>query len=246
MAMMLNGYDLNLDQEGPFELPKPGVFKNFDVGSDRDNELYSVNGVAFEYMKHPVNLKLGEPVRIYLVNMLEFDRVNSFHLHGSMFNYIPSGTSMHPEYKNDIVTMSPGDRGIMEFTPHYVGRYMIHAHQIEFGSKGWSGFLDVTTDGKSSTNTNTAAYSMAAAGMADMVKIANDTGGADDNKSSSSTSDSADSKSSSTSADDNAMAGMNDGKSSSTSADSADSKVTPPPSTSTTTTKTIRSSPFAP
>jgi len=30
MAMLMNGYDLNLDQEGPFELPKPGVFKNLD------------------------------------------------------------------------------------------------------------------------------------------------------------------------------------------------------------------------
>ena len=177
MAMMLNGYDLNLDQEGPFQLPKPGVFKNIDVGEDRDNELYSVNGVAFEYMEHPIHLKLGEPVRVYLVNMLEFDRVNSLHLHGNMFNYIPSGTSMQPEYKNDIVTLSPGDRGIMEFTPPINGRYMFHAHQAEFASKGWTGFFDVTTDGKSATNTNTAAYNMGATAMADMVVTANDTGG---------------------------------------------------------------------
>jgi FtsP/CotA-like multicopper oxidase with cupredoxin domain len=185
MAMMLNGYDLNLDQEGPFVLPKPGVFKDFDVGSDRDNELYSVNGVAFEYIDRPIHLKLGEPVRIYLVNMLEFDRVNSFHLHGNMFNYFPAGTSMQPEFQNDIVTLSPGDRGIIEFTPQYNGRYMFHAHQAEFASKGWTGFFDVTTDGESSTDTNTAAYSMGATAMANMVNMANDTGGNDDEKSSS-------------------------------------------------------------
>lgn len=39
---------------------------------------------------------MGKPYRIYLVNMLEFELVNSFHLHGNMFEYYPSGTSMEP------------------------------------------------------------------------------------------------------------------------------------------------------
>src|ERR687887_182838 len=44
LVMLMNGYDLNLDQEGPYQLPEPGKFKNLDTGKDRDNELYSVNG----------------------------------------------------------------------------------------------------------------------------------------------------------------------------------------------------------
>ena len=92
--------------------------------------------------------------------MLEFDLVNSFHLHGNMFNYYPSGTSIgRPEQFTDVVTLSQGDRGIIEFTPQYTGRYMFHAHQTEFTEKGWMGFFDVTTDGKPSTITNTATHS---------------------------------------------------------------------------------------
>ena len=173
MVMLMNGYDLNLDQEGPFEIPKPGQFKDLDTAEDRDNELYSVNGVAFEYVDHPIPLKVGEPVRIYLVNMLEFDRVNSFHLHGNMFNYYPSGTSTTPEDYNDIVTLSPGDRGIIEFTPQYTGRYMFHAHQAEFAAKGWMGFFDVTNDGISSATTttnSTASQSGVMQGMATMLQ----------------------------------------------------------------------------
>jgi FtsP/CotA-like multicopper oxidase with cupredoxin domain len=144
MVMLMNGYDLDYktaEQESPFRMPDPG---ETEAGpDDRDNEIYSVNGKAFEYMEHPINITVGEPVRIYLVNMLEFDLVNSFHLHGNMFQYYPSGTSLVPEETNDIITLSQGDRGIIEFTPEYPGRYMFHAHQTEFTEKGWMGFFNV-------------------------------------------------------------------------------------------------------
>jgi FtsP/CotA-like multicopper oxidase with cupredoxin domain len=152
MAMLMNGYDLDYKQaekESPFKIPEPG---QLHAGpDDRDNEIYSVNGKAFDYVDHPINLTIGEPVRIYLVNMLEFDPVNSFHLHGNMFNYYPSGTSTEPEDMNDIVTLSQGDRGIIEFTPEYPGRYMFHAHQTEFTEKGWMGFFDVGNQTSTST-----------------------------------------------------------------------------------------------
>ena len=55
--------------------------------AERDNEIYTVNGKAFDYMIHPISIQAGKPYRIYLVNMLEFDLVNSFHMHGNMYNY---------------------------------------------------------------------------------------------------------------------------------------------------------------
>ena len=54
-----------------------------EADSGRDNEIYTVNGKAFDYMIHPITLQTGKSYRIYLVNMLEFDLVNSFHLHGN-------------------------------------------------------------------------------------------------------------------------------------------------------------------
>ncbi len=146
-AMLMNGYDMNYELEGPVTIPP--VDKNdstkfiAEEEAERGNEIYTVNGKAFEYMDNPINLKQGENYRIYLVNMLEFDLINSFHLHGMMFKYIASGTGTEAEYTNDIVTLSQGDRGIIEFKTEYPGKYMFHAHQSEFTDLGWMGFFNV-------------------------------------------------------------------------------------------------------
>jgi hypothetical protein len=76
--------------------------------------------------------------------MLEFDPINNFHLHGNLFQYYPSGTSLTPDYKNDIVSLMQGDRGILEFNYAYPGTYMFHAHKTEFTMLGWMGMFDVT------------------------------------------------------------------------------------------------------
>jgi FtsP/CotA-like multicopper oxidase with cupredoxin domain len=117
-----------------------------DGGVERVNEIYTVNGKAFDYMMNPIVLNTGKPYRIFLVNMLEFDLVNSFHLHGAMFNYYTAGTDETADYNTDIVTLSQGDRGIMEFTYAYPGTYMFHAHQTEFTDLGWMGLFDVRGD----------------------------------------------------------------------------------------------------
>ena len=109
----------------------------------RDNEIYTVNGKAFDYMIHPISIQLGKPYRIYLVNMLEFDLVNSFHMHGNMYNYTIAGTEEKPNYLTDLVTLAQGDRGIIEFKYDYPGKYMFHAHQTEFTDLGWMGLFDV-------------------------------------------------------------------------------------------------------
>jgi FtsP/CotA-like multicopper oxidase with cupredoxin domain len=114
-----------------------------DGGVDRTNEIYTVNGKAFDFMMNPIVLQTGKPYRIYVVNMLEFDLVNSFHLHGAMFDYYTAGTDETADYSTDIVTLSQGDRGIMEFTYAYPGTYMFHAHQTEFTDLGWMGLFDV-------------------------------------------------------------------------------------------------------
>ncbi len=38
--------------------------------------------------RHPIQIKVGEMVRIYLVNILEFDLINSFHLHANFFHVL--------------------------------------------------------------------------------------------------------------------------------------------------------------
>jgi FtsP/CotA-like multicopper oxidase with cupredoxin domain len=114
-----------------------------EVDAERDNEIYTVNGKAFDYTTHPIAIQAGKPYRIYLVNMLEFDLVNSFHMHGNMYNYTIAGTEEIPNFVTDLVTLSQGDRGIIEFKYDYPGKYMFHAHQTEFTDLGWMGLFDV-------------------------------------------------------------------------------------------------------
>jgi FtsP/CotA-like multicopper oxidase with cupredoxin domain len=182
MAMLLNGYDLDLDLEGPITLPPVDSIEevetnmplnsssnnntnggmnmsNMNDGSvpsipesgnsksasreKRVNEIYTVNGKAFDYMMNPIVLHTGELYRVYIVNMLEFDSVNSIHVHGAMFDYYSAGTNKTADYLTDIVTLTNGDRGIMEFTYDYPGTYMFHAHQTLFTDLGWMGLFDV-------------------------------------------------------------------------------------------------------
>ena len=155
MAMMLNGYDLNYTKEGVDRLPTVKELKTGIPDPDHNNAVYSANGVAFEYKDHPIHLITGKPYRIYLVNMLEFDPLNNFHLHGNLFDYYPSGTSLKPEYKNDILALMQGDRGIVEFKYPYPGMYMFHSHKNEFSMKGWLGFFDVTKPSEPGMKTDT-------------------------------------------------------------------------------------------
>ncbi len=120
------------------------VMNGFDTNFDRANEVYAVNTVAFEYLHRPVQVKRGELVRIYLVNLLEFDFVNSFHVHANFFDYYPTGTRLEPRDFTDTVVLGQGERGILELRFPYTGKYMFHAHVSEFAELGWMGFFEVS------------------------------------------------------------------------------------------------------
>ena len=131
------------------------VMNGYDTDFDTENNFYTVNGVPYYYMHHPVQIQKDKLVRIYLVNMLEFDPVNNFHLHANMFNYYPSGTRLQPDELTDIVTTNQGERGILEFAYKYPGKYMFHAHKTEFAEKGWMGTFLVTEGNESNTSNQT-------------------------------------------------------------------------------------------
>jgi FtsP/CotA-like multicopper oxidase with cupredoxin domain len=120
------------------------VMNGFDTNFDRANEIYAVNTVAFAYMDRPIVVKRGELVRIYLVNALEYDLVNSFHIHANFFDYYPTGTRLDPRDFTDTVVQGQGERGILELRFPYTGKYMFHAHVSEFAELGWMGFFEVT------------------------------------------------------------------------------------------------------
>ena len=122
MVMMMNGFDTNFDNE---------------------NEVYAVNTVAFHYQKHPITIQKDELVRVYLVNITEFDLINSFHLHGNFFRMYRTGTDLERFEWTDNVMLCQGERAVLEFSYKHTGPFMFHAHQSEFAELGWSGIFQV-------------------------------------------------------------------------------------------------------
>jgi manganese oxidase len=85
----------------------------------------------------------GELIRVYLVNVIEFDLINSFHLHANFFDYYDTGTSLQPTLRTvDTIMQAQGQRGILEFRFRWPGKYMFHAHVSEFAELGWMGFFN--------------------------------------------------------------------------------------------------------
>jgi FtsP/CotA-like multicopper oxidase with cupredoxin domain len=112
----------------------------FDAES---NQLYAVNAIPFHFVNEPIQVARDELVRIYLVNILEYDPINSFHVHGNFFNYFPTGTSLTPTEFTDTVIQGQGQRGILEMKFPNPGEFMFHAHKTEFAELGWMGFFQV-------------------------------------------------------------------------------------------------------
>jgi len=119
------------------------VLNGFDLDFDMANDVYAVNTIPFHYDRHPIAIKVGELVRIFLVNILEFDPINSFHLHANLFHYYPTGTSLTPSEYTDMIAQMQAQRGMLEFRYKFPGKYMFHAHKTEFAELGWTGNFQV-------------------------------------------------------------------------------------------------------
>ena len=100
-----------------------------------------MNTVANAYVREPIRVTVGELVRVYLVNLTEFDPINSFHLHAVFFDVYRTGTSLVSAETTDTIMLCQGERAILETTFRYPGDYMFHAHQSEFAELGWMGFF---------------------------------------------------------------------------------------------------------
>jgi FtsP/CotA-like multicopper oxidase with cupredoxin domain len=124
MVMVMNGFDTDLDGE--------------------ENEFYTINGYAnYHFKEKPIRLKAGEPVRIYLVNMTEFDLLNSMHTHATFFDVYRTGTRLAPDEFTDTLVLGQGERAIIEFKYRDPGKYLFHAHVSEFAELGWLGTFEV-------------------------------------------------------------------------------------------------------
>ncbi|QIO23768.1 multicopper oxidase domain-containing protein [Haloarcula sp. JP-L23] len=138
------------------------VMNGFDTNFDGDNEVYAANTRAFAYgvgstdaengeweageTVKPIQIRRDQRQRVYLINAIEFDLVNSFHTHSQFFDYYDHGTTLKPTHKTiDTIMQCQAQRGIVEldYSDHQPGLYMFHAHQSEFAELGWMSFFEV-------------------------------------------------------------------------------------------------------
>ena len=122
------------------------VMNGFDTNFDGDNEVYAANSIAFAYMNQPIPIRASQQQRLYLINLTEFDPINSMHIHANFFDYYDHGTTLQPTLKTvDTIMQCQAQRGILEFSfaGFEPGLYMFHAHQSEFAELGWMGLFEV-------------------------------------------------------------------------------------------------------
>jgi len=112
-------------------------FSSTELGT---NGVVAWNGVAGFYNAYPIKVPVGEPIRAYVVNMLEHEPVASFHLHAETFDVYPAGMGRVPAFRDDTIVLGQAQRAMIEFTLPHFGRYMFHPHQhwlAERGAMGW-------------------------------------------------------------------------------------------------------------
>lgn len=124
------------------------IMAGYDVNDDRKNEFYAFNGLPDYYMNHPIPIQQDQLVRLYVLNMIEYDPVATFHLHANMFQVYPTGRTLQPSYETDVITMGTAERHILEFKFHHTGKFMFHPHQDLMAEAGCMGVFDVIPNAK--------------------------------------------------------------------------------------------------
>jgi FtsP/CotA-like multicopper oxidase with cupredoxin domain len=119
------------------------VMNGYDLDDNEQNELYAFNGIPNYYRDNPIAIYQNQLIRIYLLNMIEFDPAITFHIHANMFQVYRTGRTLKPSEESDVITLGTAERHILEFTYTYPGRYMFHPHQDYIAENGCMGWFEV-------------------------------------------------------------------------------------------------------
>lgn len=119
------------------------VMGGYDIDDDERNELYAFNGIPNVFRDRPIPIVQNQLVRLYVLNMIEFDPAVTFHIHANFFQVYRTGRSLIPSEETDVITMGTAERHILEFAYPFTGRYMFHPHQDHIAELGCMGFFEV-------------------------------------------------------------------------------------------------------
>ena len=121
------------------------IMGGYDVNDDEKNELYAFNGLPNYYMNNPISIYRNQLIRLYVLNLIEYEPAVTFHLHANFFDVYRTGMTLTPSERTDVITMGVAERHILEFTYGYAGKFMFHPHQDAIAEAGCMGVFDVIT-----------------------------------------------------------------------------------------------------
>ena len=108
---------------------------------DERPDFVVFNGVIEKYADKPIQIKVGQPVRIFFVNAGP-NRTSSFHVVGTVFTSVyRSGNPANPLHGVQTFEVGPGDGAAFEFTVHEAGDYPFVDHAIARAYKGAIGIF---------------------------------------------------------------------------------------------------------
>ncbi len=116
-VFMLNEWRI-IDGQTYAAMPATGMDANF----------FTINGKAFPDTE-TVNVKVGQKVRLRFVGSGQM--IHPMHLHGFPFKIVATDGNDVPEsaqWTKDTVSVAPGERYDIEFTPDRPGKWMLHCH----------------------------------------------------------------------------------------------------------------------
>lgn len=119
------------------------VMGGYDLNNQEKNVLYAFNGLPNYYRDHPIQIYQHQPIRLYLVNMVEFDPAITFHIHANLFQVYRTGRTLKPAEETDVITMGTAERHILEFAYTNTGHFMFHPHQDAIAENGCMGMFEV-------------------------------------------------------------------------------------------------------
>ncbi|MEG4066773.1 multicopper oxidase domain-containing protein [Microcoleus sp. Pol11C2] len=121
------------------------IMGGYDVNDDKKNELYAFNGLPNYYMNNPIPIYRNQLIRLYVLNLIEYEAAVTFHLHANFFDVYRTGMTLTPSERTDVITMGVAERHILEFTYGYAGKFMFHPHQDAIAEAGCMGVFEVLT-----------------------------------------------------------------------------------------------------
>jgi nitrite reductase (NO-forming) len=107
-------------------------------------DLVVFNGIAFQYRDHPLTARVGQRVRLYVVDAGP-NLSSSFHIIGGIFDTVyPDGDAAHALKGVSTYPIAPGEGIVFDAIMQQPGQYPIVDHSMRDMMIGAMGLLNVT------------------------------------------------------------------------------------------------------